>query len=150
MLATVYRNTDYIKADECFRLALRGSGDLSSAVYYNDQPPEMFFYRAMAAKELGNEKEAKGKFNTLISYGLEHMNDHVEIDYFAVSLPDFLIFDTDLDKKNRVNCSFLAALGYIGLGDTENAAKHIEAGLNEDASHQGLIEISKLMKGKKK
>ncbi|MCC8159727.1 MAG: DUF5107 domain-containing protein [Oscillospiraceae bacterium] len=145
LLGLAYEKIDRIKANEYYALAMRGSGDLTSAVYYNDQPPEMLFYRALAEKAVGNAKAAKGKFNRLVYHGLEHMNDHIEIDYFAVSLPDFLIFDTDLDRKNRVTCSFLTALGYIGLGDTESAAEYIESGLADDASHQGLIELSKFI-----
>lgn len=145
MLGMTFEKTDFIKATEYYTLAARGGDDLCSAVYYNDQPPEMFFYQALAAKALGDTKTAKSKFNRLINHGLEHMNDHIEIDYFAVSLPDFLIFDTDLDRKNRVNCSFLTSLGYIGLGDTKNAEKYIKTGLKDDASHQGLIELSKLI-----
>lgn len=144
LLGMTYEKIDFIKSTEYYTLAARGSGDLSSAVYYNDQPPEMFFYQAMAAKALGDEKTAKRKFNKLISHGLEHMHDKTEIDYFAVSLPDFLIFDTDLDRKNRVSCSFLAALGYIGIGDMKSAEKYISQGLTEDASHQGLIGLEKL------
>ena len=145
MLGMTYEKTDFIKAKEYYTLAMRGGNDLSSAVYYNDQPPEMFFYQALAAKALGDTKTAKSKFNRLIYHGLEHMNDHIEIDYFAVSLPDFLIFDTDLDRKNRVDSAFLTSLGYIGIGDTKNAEKYILAGLNDDASHQGLIGLAKLI-----
>ncbi len=145
MLGMTYEKTDFIKAKEYYTLAMRGGNDLSSAVYYNDQPPEMFFYQALAAKALGDTKTAKSKFNRLIYHGLEHMNDHIEIDYFAVSLPDFLIFDTDLDRKNRVDSAFLTSLGYIGIGDTKNAEKYILAGLNDDVSHQGLIGLAKLI-----
>ena len=139
MLGRVNEKVDLIKAKEYYTLALMGGDDLSSAKYYNDQPPEMFYYQALAAKALGDMKSTKGKFNKLIYYGLEHMNDKVEIDYFAVSLPDFLIFNTDLDKKNRVACAFLTALGYEGMGDTDKAREYAEAGLKEDVSHQGLI-----------
>ncbi len=142
LLGLAYENVDYIQSKKYYTLALRGEYDLSSALYYNDQPPEMFFYQALAAKAMGNTKLARSKFNTLIAYGLENMNKKIEIDYFAVSLPDFLIFDTDLNRKNRVNCSFLAALGYLGLDDIQNAEKYIQSGLSEDTSHQGLIEIS--------
>jgi tetratricopeptide (TPR) repeat protein len=148
LLALAYEKIDYIKAKEYFSLASLGSDDLSSAVYYNDRPPEMFFYQAVAARRLGDEKSARSKFNRLISHGLEHMNDKIRIDYFAVSLPDFLIFDTDLDRKNTVSCSYLAALGYFGLGDIENAAKYVESGLEKDASHQGLTELANIIKEK--
>lgn len=43
------------------------------------------------------------------------MDDQVEIDYFAVSLPDFLVFDVDLNERNRIHCLFMAVLGYQGL-----------------------------------
>lgn len=141
LLGKAYENVDLIKAREYYTLASQGACELSDAVYYNDRPPEMFYYQALASKALGDTKKARGMFNRLISHGLEHMNDHVEIDYFAVSLPDFLVFDADLDKKNRVTCSFLASLGYIGTGDIKKAEEFIDAGLSEDLSHQGLIEL---------
>ena len=128
-------------------LAARGSENLSNAVYYNDQPPEMLYYQALALSALGEDKKARGMFNRLISHGLEHMNDHIEIDYFAVSLPDFLVFEADLDRKSRVTCSYLAALGYWGLGDRENAIKFTKSGLEENVSHQGLIELNNALKG---
>ncbi len=143
MLGLTYEKIDYIEAVKYYELAMKGHGELSAAIYYNDQPPEMLFYQALAAKALGDSRCALSKFNRLISYGLEHMNDNVQIDYFAVSLPDFLIFDTNLNRKNFVNCSFLTALGYIGLNDFKHAAKYTDAGLSQDVSHQGLIEISK-------
>ncbi len=148
LLGLAYEKIDFIKAKEYYALSSRGSGDLSSAVYYNDQPPEMFFYQALALRALGDETGAKRKFNRLIYHGLEHMNDKIKIDYFAVSLPDFLIFDTDLDKKNTVSCSYLTALGYMGMGDTENAKKYIKSGLALDASHQGLLEIQSIIERK--
>lgn len=146
-LGKTFENIDFIKAKEYYMLATRGSGSLSDAVYYNDQPPEMLYYQALAFSALGEDKKARGMFNRLISHGLEHMNDHIEIDYFAVSLPDFLIFETDLDRKNRVTCSYLAALGYFGLGDIEKAAEFTESGIKENVSHQGLIELNNILKG---
>lgn len=145
LLGMAYQNTDYIKSKEYYTLAAKGNYDLSSAVYYNDQPPEMYFYQALAILALGDTKKAKGKFNTLIAYGLEHMQDHIEIDYFAVSLPDFLIFDTDLDRKNRAGCAFLASLGFLGNGDIEEAKEYISLGLKEDISHQGLIDLERII-----
>ncbi|MCD8391319.1 MAG: DUF5107 domain-containing protein [Firmicutes bacterium] len=140
-LGEVYKNIDLIKANEYFKKAARGSEDLSDAKYYNDRPPEMYFYQAMAERRLGNEKKAMSMFNRLIDYGEQHISDKTKIDYFAVSLPDFDIFDADLDAKNKAHCAHMAALGNYGKGNREKAMKYINIGLGFDASHQDLIRL---------
>ena len=42
------------------------------------------------------------------------MNDEMKIDYFAVSLPDFLIFEGDLNKNNKVHCNLMAGAWIFG------------------------------------
>ncbi|MGM9936304.1 MAG: hypothetical protein ACI38A_03075 [Candidatus Ornithomonoglobus sp.] len=46
------------KREQAFKLADMGEFELTSAMYYNDQPPEIMYYEAMAIKELGNAAEA--------------------------------------------------------------------------------------------
>jgi tetratricopeptide (TPR) repeat protein len=128
---------------QAFSMAVRGTQELSSAMYYNDQPPEMMYYAALAQKALGNQKEADRRFDALITYGDSHMEDEVSIDYFAVSLPDFLIFDADLTKKNKVHCCCMAALGHLGKGNTELALSYAKKGLEMDACHLVLNDIQK-------
>lgn len=134
---------DSTKSENAYRLAARGDFTLSHAMYYNDQPPEMMYYAAMALKVLGDEQEAARRFDAMISYADAHMNDTIKIDYFAVSLPDFLIFDADLNKKNKVHCHYMAALGYLGKGDMENAKKYADKGLSMEKCHAGLHDILK-------
>jgi hypothetical protein len=50
-----------------------------------------------------------------VDYGERHRGDAVSIDYFAVSLPDFLIFEDDLSRRNNVFCAYLMGLGLLGL-----------------------------------
>lgn len=101
-------------ASEYFRLAARGELNLSSAMYYNDQPPEMMYFVALSLNELGKKSEAKAIFDKMTEYGKAHMNDEMKIDYFAVSLPDFLVFETDLNMKNRKHCENMIKLGNEG------------------------------------
>ena len=112
MLGYLYEDEE--KRERAFKLAARGKFELTSAMYYNDQPPEMMYYAAKAIEELGDRDEAQNRFDTFIDYANIHMNDNIKIDYFAVSLPDFLIFDADLNKKNKVLCLFMQSLGYLG------------------------------------
>ncbi len=138
-------------ARRAFTLAARGQSTLAAAAYYNDRPPEHAFYAALAKAALGDTDGARAAFCEFIRYAEEHMGDEPKIDYFAVSLPDFLIFDGDLKKKNRVHCHFLSALGHIGLGEYEKAAGDARLGLRLDPSHAGLrLLLSKLTGTKEK
>ncbi|MDE7299108.1 MAG: DUF5107 domain-containing protein [Lachnospiraceae bacterium] len=109
------------EADACFLLATEGTDEPAGAMYYNDQPAEMILYQGLAWKELGKAARAKSRFYRLIDYGEKHLRDEVKIDYFAVSLPDFLIFDEDCTVRNRAHCYYLMALGNLGLGETAKA-----------------------------
>ena len=60
----------------------------------------------------------------------------MRIDYFAVSLPDFLIFEDDLNKKNQTHCYYLMGLGKMGLGRNEEAYADFEKALELDGNHQ--------------
>ena len=65
-------------------------------------------------------------------------DNDVKIDYFAVSLPDLLIWEDDLNRRNKVHCHYMMGLGYLGLGDSENAEKHLKAAQALDINHQGV------------
>ncbi|GIO16313.1 hypothetical protein J19TS2_58680 [Cohnella xylanilytica] len=125
------------KAEECWRIASVGLEEPSGAMYYNDQPPDMIFYQGMAWTKLGNAKEAKRRFNKLIDYGEKHLRDEVGFDYFAVSLPDFLVFEDDLNKRNRIHCLYMMGLGLLGLGRKAEARARLEQALALDVHHAG-------------
>lgn len=134
--------TDLAQAN--FEKAAAGISEPQSAMFYYDQPPETIFCQGIALQKLGREKEAEKRFNKLIAYADEHMNDHVRIDYFAVSLPDFLVFDEDLNKKNKVHCLFMKALGCLGKGESEKAADCFEKAYDLEKYHFGLNSYSAL------
>lgn len=102
--------------------ATRGQGEPASAMYYNDQPPESFYFQGLAWRLLGDEARAGAVFEKLVAYADAHIGDEVHMDYFAVSLPDFLVFDIDLTERNRRHCLFMRALGHTGAG-REGAAR---------------------------
>lgn len=65
----------------------------------------------------------------------QHLGDDVSIEYFAVSLPDFLIYEKDYSKMNHVHCLFVMALAYIGLGKWQKARELLGQVLVIDPSH---------------
>lgn len=126
------------EAKEFFIKASVGVDEPASAMFYNDQPPETIFYQGLALSKLGRDLEARGRFNKLIDYGEKHLFDHVTIDYFAVSLPDFLIFDDDLTKKNVIHCHYLIGLGNIGMKNFSKAKENLQLALEMDVNNQGI------------
>jgi tetratricopeptide (TPR) repeat protein len=122
-----------------FERASTGLAEPSSAQYYNDQPPEMIFYQGLSLRALGDETGAIERFEKLIGYGQAHLNDYVAIDYFAVSLPDFLVFEADLAAKNELHCRYMLALGYLGLGKVCLAEQEFANILQIDANHLGAV-----------
>lgn len=127
------------KAKECFIKATIGLSEPTNAMFYNDQPPEMIFYQGLAFVKLGELDQGRGQFKKLIDYGEKHIYDQVAIDYFAVSLPDFLIFDENLNKKNMIHCHYLMGLGYLGIGNVKMAEMELKKVLQMDVSHQGAV-----------
>ena len=121
-------------AKECFTKASSGISEPSSVMYYNDQPPETIFYQGLALLKLGDIESANNRFNKLISYADTHINDEVAIDYFAVSLPDLLVFEEDLNKKNKLHCLFMKALGLYGLNRKEESRALFEQALAENCN----------------
>ncbi|MGW8179853.1 MAG: tetratricopeptide repeat protein, partial [bacterium] len=127
------------RAKEWFLRATEGSSQPGSAMFYNDQPPDMIFYQGLAHQLLGHVEAAEAIFQKLVAYGQKHMNDEVEIDYFAISLPDFLVFEEDLNVRNTIHCHYMIALGKLGLGEEATAQSHFEYVLNLENSHLGAV-----------
>lgn len=126
-------------AETYYRRASEGAGEPVTAMYYNDQPPEMIYYQGLALRALGEAEQAEAIFRKLVDYGAAHLGDHVEMDYFAVSLPDFLVFDADLDERNRIHCHFIMALGQLGLGEAAAAEEQFAQVLALAPDHLGAV-----------
>ena len=130
---------DPSKAPAFFEKAAIGLSEPAGAMFYNDQPPHMIYYQGVALLALGRTEEAHQRFHRLISYGEDHLAEKQEMDYFAVSLPDFLVFETDLDQKNQVHCLYMMGLGWMGLGERESARKAFHKALALAPGHGGIL-----------
>lgn len=130
------------EAEKYYRLATEGSSEPTAAMYYNDAPPEKIFYQGLAWAALGRKDNADAIFRKLIGYGEKHAKDDVRIEYFAVSLPDLLIFEDDLGERNRLHCVFLQGLGYLGLGEIAPATAAFREVLEKDMHFAARAHLS--------
>ena len=122
-------------AKESWEKASEGLSDASPAMFYNDQQPDKIFYQGLALIKLGRKEEADNRFKNLMRHGERHMNDDVKLDYFAISLPDLLIWEEDLNIRNKVNCHYLIGLGNLGLGKLEEASAAFKKVMDSDLCH---------------
>ena len=137
-MGVVYNGLEDLEiSHKYFTKATEGDYEPVPSIFYNDQPPEMIFYQGLAWQQLEKTERASETFQQLINYGEEHINDEVSIDYFAVSLPNLLIFDDDLNLRNRIHCNFMKALGFFGKGKFLEAKSILENILQMEAMHFG-------------
>ncbi|MBN9297048.1 MAG: DUF5107 domain-containing protein [Filimonas sp.] len=127
------------QAQTFFKKATVGISEPVQAVYYNDPQPDKIVYQALAWRKLKQRQVADDIFTRFIAFGQAHIDDTIRIDYFAVSLPDMLVFDIDLNKRNRIHCLYLIGLGELGLGNMVKATGLFHEVLELDPNHQGAM-----------
>jgi tetratricopeptide (TPR) repeat protein len=107
---------------------------------------EMTYWSAMALRRLGRDKEATSLFMSILDYAGALEKATPKIDYFATSLPAMLLFEEDLQKRQRITSTFLRAQALSGLGLSTEAQAALDEVQRLDQSHVGardlLAEIS--------
>lgn len=98
------------RATEYYQLAARGDDTVADDMYYNDNPVDYVFYQALAFKKLGMTDRAENIKQQFERYARTHENKEAVIDYFAVSLPDMLIWEQDINRRNREFCQYIRSL----------------------------------------
>ncbi len=116
------------------------TGDwLKSAAAYQGEtgapPGEAAYWRALAMRALGDETGAAALLENLLRSARKRARQPQRIDYFATSLPTFLIFEDDLDLRNRTACRYLEGLALAGLGRRRPAIRALRDVLDLDVNH---------------
>lgn len=133
------------KAREFFSCASTGLDEPTNVLYYYDQPADTMLYQGLAHLELGNSKMAKKNFHQLKAYGSKHLFDRVSYDFFAVSLPEFNVYQDDISDNNITYCKYLIALGEIGLGNYQESDRILDEILMDHPDHQGVFRHKRLL-----
>jgi tetratricopeptide (TPR) repeat protein len=100
----------------------------------------MTYYRALALAKLGQTRQSRELLQALLEYARRQREAEVAIDYFATSLPNFLLFEDNLARSNQIDCAFLEGLAHAGLGDTVAARAALTEVLELDVNHLGAAE----------
>lgn len=93
-----------------YKSATIGKASVADDMYYNDTPIDYIYYMAKAYHKLGNYDETARIKREFMKYYDTHINAQPVIDYFAVSLPDMLIWEQDAEEKNKEFCCKIKAM----------------------------------------
>jgi tetratricopeptide (TPR) repeat protein len=119
--------------------AASASGDFQSM---SVQPfSEMTYSSALALRRLRRAAEANRLLRSLLRYALELARRPARIDYFATSLPSMLLFDDDLQERQRATARFLEAQARMGLGERARARHLLRTILRLDPNHELAAEL---------
>lgn len=136
------------KAEQYFQKATEGLSEPVQAIFYNDAQPDKIFYQGLAWLKLNEKAKASAIFNKLINFGQHHFSDEISIDYFAVSLPDLMVFDADLNQRNKIHCLYLMGLGHLGLSEdnSKKADEYFDEVLKLDVNHGAALIHKQMLK----
>ncbi len=142
-LLTLERDLDYLSG-----LASQRLGDIKGAErHWNSAaaPLPAFgfhsYFQALAFQALGQRDAASALLAGLSNFANIQLRTKVKTDYFATSLPNLLLFDDDLDKRNRIESTLFGALAQQGLGQVESAVCDLQQLLAEDQNHLVVAEM---------
>jgi tetratricopeptide (TPR) repeat protein len=133
------RRGDREQAEACWMRATRQRGDFRAMSVR--AVSEMTFWSAMACQCLGRNEEATALFQSILDYAEQLERQVPKIDYFATSLPAMLLFEDDLEKRNRIEALFLRGQAWLGLGKTTEALRCFNEVLELDRNHAGAADL---------
>jgi tetratricopeptide (TPR) repeat protein len=134
-----HRKGELGSATRWWELAARQKGDFQQMSVRAIS--EMTFWSALALQRLDHQHEAKTLFEEIHNYSIELENSEPKIDYFATSLPAMLLFEEDLQWRNRIEALFLRAQAATGLGREGDAADLLHQVLETDVNHAGAADL---------
>ena len=108
---------------------------------------EMTYCSALAWGKLGQRARAKKLFRDLLAYALRLQKAQARIDYFATSLPTMLLFDDDLQSRQRTTALFLQAQACLGLARTAKAKALLRSVLKRDPNHALAADMLEALSG---
>jgi tetratricopeptide (TPR) repeat protein len=96
---------------------------------------EMTYYSAISMTRLARRESARKLLKQLLAYAQDLSKSSARIDYFATSLPTMLLFDDDLDFRQKTTALFLEAQAWLGLRKFKKAKSLLASVLRRDPNH---------------
>jgi tetratricopeptide (TPR) repeat protein len=143
-LLTLERDLDYLSG-----CAVQHLGVASRAIQFwqNAAAPlpavgAQSYFQALGAIALGEVERGQKILHDLAEFAEGQKNRTVRIDYFATSLPNMLLFEDDLQQRNRVESLLLSGLAAYGLNEIAQAEECLREVIALDSNHLFALWLS--------
>jgi tetratricopeptide (TPR) repeat protein len=103
---------------------------------------EMTYYSALSLGMLGRKSAASKLLRDLRTYARKLTTNTAKIDYFATSLPTMLLFDDDIQKRQKAAALFMQAQAEIGLGNRAKGLALLCEVLSLDPNHSMAMDFT--------
>lgn len=110
---------DQAQVQDYLNKAQQGDTTISEQHYYNDLPLDYVFYHGLAQAVSGDVQGSKQLFEAMKKWSYDAFDQEVQEDFFAVSLPDLVVLDSNLVTARHENCLLMRLLAAIGLNDQD-------------------------------
>ena len=104
---------------------------------------EMTYYSALSMQKSGDAEKSKSLLKELLAYAENLEKTTAKIDYFATSLPTMLLFEDDIQARQKTDALFLQAQAHLGSGDFQKAETLLRQVLERDSNHAPAADLLK-------
>lgn len=98
------------------------------------------YWSALALRHLGREQEAEILLRDIRVFADRLQTEPAKIDFFATSLPNMLLFEDDIDRRQKIEGLYLSAQAAIGLRGGDGYGM-LEQVLDQDRNHAGALDL---------
>ena len=126
-------------ARRAWRRAAEQQGDFVGMAVAQASPRSV--HSVVALRRLGREDEAAAAARALVGAADELAAGPHEVDFFATSLPNLLLFEDDLEARDRRTAKLIRAQASWAMSDHQSAQTLLDEILAEDPSDPDAIDL---------
>lgn len=106
---------------------------------------ELTYFQVLALLRLQRRAEAEVLLTNLTAHAKRLLQEEAKIDYFATSLPTMLLFDDDLNQRQRNTANYILAQVAAASGREDEARKLLTEVLHNDPNHAMAIDFRRTL-----
>lgn len=102
---------------------------------------ELSVYAGLAMRAMGKSSDAETLFRSILEEAVRLEHAPAKVDYFATSLPTMLLFNDDLQLRQRVQALLMQGQALLALGERSEAMLRLQKAIALDPSNGTVSDL---------